>query len=169
MVSPWFNLYFLPRARYFQWNFSSALQKCHVQLFSRQNLGTAAGNLASTWGQISVWWHSNKQGRPLYFRLDIFTLDWLSSSSDWARLKWLAKIAFFLASLLRSPNILLQLFEVYNITDVGSLLGLQQLLCWFPGCVIRSFKSILFYFIFLRSSQGTFWYVCLVNKHWNLY
>ena len=60
------------------------------------DLMTAAGGLMSTWGQIPVWWQHNRQGQLLYFRPDVFTLDWLSSSSDWVRLKKSAKIAFSL-------------------------------------------------------------------------
>lgn len=55
-------------------------------------------------------------------------------SSDWP---------FLFTSLWRSPNIFLQLFEVSNITDVGSPLGLLQLLCWFFSCMIRFIESCL--------------------------
>lgn len=53
------------------------------------------------------------------------------------------KLPFLLTSLLRSLNIFLQLFEVCNITDVGSPPGLLQLLCWFFSCMIRSIESCL--------------------------
>lgn len=53
------------------------------------------------------------------------------------------KLPFLLTSLLRSLNIFLQLFEVCNITDVGSPLGLLQLLCWFFSRMIRFIESCL--------------------------
>lgn len=43
----------------------------------------------------------------------------------------------------RSLNIFLQLFEVCNITDIGSLRGLLKLLCWFFFCMIRFIESSL--------------------------
>lgn len=133
----------------------------YLRIWTR-DLITAADGLTSTLGQVPVWWHSSRQGQLLYFRPDIFTLGCLSSSSDWARLKWSAEIALFLlASLWRSPNIFLQPFEVCNITDAGSALGLLHLLYWFFSCMIRFIESCLSPLRLLP--QKPFISLCLVN------
>lgn len=76
----------------------------------------------------------------------IFTLDCFSSSSDWARLTWSAKTGPFsqhlAEDLLTSCSIFL--FEVCNITDTGSLLGLLQLRFWIFFCLISSVEKLTY-------------------------